>query len=63
MKQEIMMWAVINNVTQEVASDSWGAPSLFDNRRYARIDCASEKETGNTAARVRRVKVTIEEAE
>jgi hypothetical protein len=62
MKQEIMMWAVINNVTQEVVARC-GDPSIHNTRDDARWFCNEEKLLGNTAARVRRVKVTIEEAE
>lgn len=62
MKQEIIMWAVINNVTQEVVKSS-GDPLLRIRRSDARFFCGHEKYKGNTAARVRRVKVTVEDAE
>jgi hypothetical protein len=63
MKQEIMMWAVINNVTQEVVISKNDRPHIYSTRGDARFFCGHEKHYGNTAARVRRVKVTIEEAE
>ena len=64
MKQEIMMWAVINNVTQEVfPTNSEGELCMFNSRRFTRKWAVFLKSEGNTAARVRRVKVTIEEAE
>lgn len=63
MKQEIMMWAVINNVTQEVAIYAHDKLSLHQRREDARFHCGHEKYHGNTAARVRKVKVTVEDAE
>lgn len=63
MKQEIMMWAVINSVTQEVVKSSADKPLLHIRRSDARFFCGHEKYKGNTAARVRRVKVTVEDAE
>ena len=62
MKQEIMMWAVINNVTQEVATVGKNELSIHHTRRAARHWLCFAQDRDNTAARVRRVKVTIEEA-
>jgi hypothetical protein len=63
MKQELIMWAVINNVTQKVLVDA-GYPILYPTRDEARNRVKTEKYYfGNTNARVRKVKVTIEEAE
>jgi hypothetical protein len=66
MKQELTRWAVINNVTQELLratrDDSW--PILYPTREHARHRVCWEKTyRDNTNARVRKVKVTIEEAE
>jgi hypothetical protein len=63
MKQELIMWAVIDSVAQEVVISKAGRPHFYSRRSDARFFCGYEKYYGNTAARVRRVKVTIEEAE
>jgi hypothetical protein len=62
MKQEIMMWAVVNNVRQEVCLTDRGEPSIHRVRQQARWWLERNRGRGNTAARVRRVKVTIEGA-
>jgi hypothetical protein len=63
MKQELMMWAVINNVTQKLIINHDKSPEIHGTRGYARFSCDYEKRHGNSNARVRKVKVTIEEAE
>jgi hypothetical protein len=63
MKQELIMWALINNVTQRVVIAKAGCPRFYLTRAEARFYCDEEKHHGNRNARVRKVKVTIEEAE
>jgi hypothetical protein len=64
MKQGLIMWAVINNVTQKVLVDEPDYPVLYPIRNEARNRVRMEKYyRDNTNARVRKVKVTIEEAE
>jgi hypothetical protein len=63
MKQEIMMWAVINKVTQKLTTINYMEPSLHMTRSDARDWMAYQKASGHPAARVRRVKVTVETVE
>lgn len=62
MKQVIELWAVIDSVTQEVCKTSRGVILLHAKKSDARFFCRHEKDKGNTAARVRRVKVTVQDA-
>ena len=63
MKQEIMMWAVIDSVAQKVLKRPSGGMAVHARRDDARFLCGYEKRRGNTAARVHRVKVTVEGVE
>jgi hypothetical protein len=63
MKQELIMWAVINNVTQKVYLAGVSQPALYNKRSDARYWMGHKKYYGFPEARVRKVKVTIEEAE
>jgi len=65
MKQELTMWAVIDNVNQQVITLGDSDPCLLisNTRKYARVWYGHVKRHGNKTARVRKVKVTIEEAE
>ena len=58
------MWAVINNVTQKVIMNLPNCPVLYPTEDEARNRVLRQKQyKGNTSSRVRKVKVTIEEAE
>ena len=63
MKQELILWAVINNVTQKVIINCDKTPEIYCIRDDARFSCGYEKHHGNRNVRVRKVKVTIEETE
>ena len=63
MKQELIMWAVINKVTQRIYLAGGSQPALYNKRSEARYWMGHKKYYGSPEARVRKVKVTIEEVE
>jgi len=60
-KEVIELWAVIDNVTQEVRRYADGEPAIFPTREGARVFHVRDKNSGRTSSRVRRVKVTIQD--
>jgi len=63
MKEELTMWVMIDTVTQEVYLASGSQLSLYNRRSNARFWAGHKKYYGWPEARVRKVKVTIEDVE